>query len=81
MSAASREQAKVRKAEAIVKREAILLQLAKIANTHDEPSVRLTATQLGNALSASIEMKITGKRQPLWQQFMAKVQHFVKDYA
>jgi hypothetical protein len=81
MSAASRQQTKVRMADAIVKREGILLQLARIANTHTEPSVRLTATELGNALSASIDLKITGKRQQLWMDFMAKVNQFIKDHA
>jgi acyl-CoA reductase-like NAD-dependent aldehyde dehydrogenase len=78
MSAAQRA---FRRDEATAKREEILLQLAKIANTHNEPSVRLTANDLGRALVEWIDVRITAKRQNTWQLFMARVNQFIKDHA
>lgn len=78
MSAAQRA---IRRDEATAKREEVLLQLAKIANAHTEPSVRATATDLGRALSVAIDVRITGKRQKAWQMFMAKVNQFLKEHA
>jgi hypothetical protein len=78
MSAAQRA---IRRDEATAKREEILLQLAKIANTHTEPDVRSMANNLGRALVEWIDVRITAKRQKAWQMFMARVNQFIKDHA
>lgn len=77
----SATQRAIKRNEAIAKREQILITLDSIAKNNPSESVRQTANNYGLALASAIDMKITKSKQNLWQEFMAKVNQFIGDYA